>query len=70
MAAWFEDMADVFLAGEEVTTAPVADLGRRFPAWDLVENITGELRVTAVAVDAGDSLIVKLQHGPIPTSEP
>jgi hypothetical protein len=25
MAAWFEDQADIFLAGQEVTTDPVID---------------------------------------------
>jgi hypothetical protein len=62
MAAWFEDQADIFLAGAEVTTAPVTDVGRKLPAWDLVEDLSCELSVTAAATDAGDSLIVVLQH--------
>jgi hypothetical protein len=45
-----------------VTTDPVIDLGRKLPAWDLVENIAAELSIESAATDAGDSLIVLLQH--------
>jgi hypothetical protein len=56
---WFEDQADLFLVGAEVTSDPIADLGRKLPAWDLVENLVAELNVSAAAVDAGDSLVVQ-----------
>jgi hypothetical protein len=59
---WYEDVADTFLAGAEITSDPMSDVGRKLPAWDLVENIVAELSVTAAAVGAGDSLVVKVQH--------
>jgi hypothetical protein len=62
MAAWFEDPADIFLAGQEVTTDPVIDLGRKLPAWDLVENIIAELSIDSAAAGASDSLVVTLQY--------